>query len=273
MIKYSTFDTQEARTQFQVSAHKPFSHAVLNNLISQSDFDACAEEFLKLGPEHMLPYHSEGFEFDKFVLNKREHMPEKLGALFDEMHSDEFISALERTTGFTDLKCDQLRWGGGLHLTKPGGYLAVHKDFSVLPSTFGDAKQYLRVLNVIGYLTPDWEPGFGGELELWNDAGSECVKTLEPRANRWVIFDTREKFHGHPWPYKGKAPRISVAAYYYQELEVPRDAWHSTVYLKLPWREDSEEYARARRERADASRRYAKFMPQLDLSGASFAVK
>jgi hypothetical protein len=83
---------------------------------------------------------------------------------------------------------------------------------------------------------------------------------IEPKFNRWVLFDTRNNFHGHPYPYKGESPRISIASYYYIRTNVIEEEWTSTVYLKLPWMGESEEYASERKKRADHKLRYTNLL-------------
>jgi hypothetical protein len=75
-----------------------------------------------------------------------------------------------------------------------------------------------------------------------------------------VIFDTRNNFHGHPHPYRGKSPRTSIAAYYYIKTSVLEEEWMSTVYLRLPWMEETEEYSKMREERANHKLRYSNLL-------------
>ena len=187
-------------------------------------------------------------------------MPENLANLFSFLHSGSFVEKVSNITGIPDLLVDDDRWGGGLHMTKKGGYLSVHKDFNVLPTSYKDDLQMLRCVNIIGYLNKNWKDGDGGELEFWKKDGSEGLARIEPKYNRWVIFDTRNNFHGHPYPYQGDSPRISIAAYYYIKTNVIEDEWMSTVYLKLPWMDESEEYKGMREERANHKLRYSKLL-------------
>lgn len=104
--------------------------------------------------------------------------------------------------------------GGGYHLIEPGGYLAMHADFSRSPRT-----GLYRWLNMLVYLNHDWEHANGGQLQLWDDDGP--VKTIEPLFNRTVVFRTSGKsWHGHPEPVVGR-PRRSIAAYFYAEEPPP----------------------------------------------------
>lgn len=97
--------------------------------------------------------------------------------------------------------------GGGYHLIEPGGYLAMHADFSRSPSS-----GLYRWLNMLVYLNHDWGPDDGGQLQLWDDDGPAV--TVQPEFNRTVIFRTSgSSWHGHPAP--NTRPRKSVAAYFY----------------------------------------------------------
>lgn len=104
--------------------------------------------------------------------------------------------------------------GGGYHLIEPGGYLAMHADFSRSPET-----GLYRWLNMLVYLNESWGPENGGELQLWDDEGPAV--TIAPEFNRTVVFRTSgASWHGHPKPVNGR-PRRSVAAYFYAEEPPP----------------------------------------------------
>ena len=51
---------------------------------------------------------------------------------------------------------------------------------------------------------------------------------------------------------------MSIASYYYKEEKIDSEIWKSTDYLKLPWMEESPEYAQARSLRANPKVRYSK---------------
>lgn len=231
-------------------------YAVIDGLFDESLLFECEREFAKIDDTHFVRYSNPMFEYEKYALNNSEMIPENLRLVFDTIHSDEFVEKISEVSGTGKLKTDGKRWGGGLHKTKEGGYLSIHKDFNILPTSYESEKQMVRCMNLIGYINPNWTQGDGGELEFWNREGTQPVVTIEPRFNRWVLFDTRENYHGHPYPYMGKSPRISIASYYYVEETVDESSWMSTQFLRLPWMEETEEYARLRSERADHTRRY-----------------
>jgi hypothetical protein len=242
---------EEAKNRYTAESPK---FVIIDNLFDVEFVLKCQDEFLALEDSEFVHYANPYFEYEKYAMNDQNKMPENLVKLFRYIHSDEFIKSISGVTGIEDLLVDEKRWGGGLHKTKEGGYLSIHKDFNILPTTYNDDKQMLRCINLIGYLNSNWKPGDGGELEFWNSEGA--VEVIEPKFNRWVLFDTRNNFHGHPYPYQGESPRISIASYYYIRTNVIEDEWSSTEYLKLPWMDESEEYSAERKKRADHKLRY-----------------
>jgi Rps23 Pro-64 3,4-dihydroxylase Tpa1-like proline 4-hydroxylase len=232
-------------------------YVVLDNLFNEEFIKKCEREFLDIDEKDFIRYSNPLFEFEKYTLNNSERIPENLKILFDTIHSEEFVKTVSDISGIENLKTDGKRWGGGLHMTKEGGYLSVHKDFNILPTSYSEDFQMLRCMNLIGYLNSNWRKEDGGELEFWDSKGESSKISIEPRFNRWVLFDTRENFHGHPYPYKGKSPRISIASYYYKEERIEESSWRSTQYLKLPWMEESNSYIKEREERSDYKKRYS----------------
>ena len=232
------------------------NHVVIDDLFERDFILECSKEFYEIPKENFIHYQNPLFEFGKSAMNDVGLMPEKLRSLFTFIHSPEFIELVQNITGIKDLLVDEKRWGGGLHMTTKEGYLAVHKDFNILPTSYQEEHQMLRCVNLIGYLNPNWKEQDGGDLEFWDESGETPIVKLEPKFNRWVLFDTRNNYHGHPNPYLGESARISIASYYYIKTKVVEEKWMSTEYLKLPWMEDSEEYRKIRKDRADHKLRY-----------------
>jgi Rps23 Pro-64 3,4-dihydroxylase Tpa1-like proline 4-hydroxylase len=248
-------DTQKETLAKSYASSNP-NYVVIDNLFDEDFIKECEQEFLKISREDFIKYSNPYFEFNKYTLNQREKMPTKLLQLFQFIHSQEFIDFVSSVTAFDHLYVDEKRWGGGLHLTDKGGYLSVHKDFNVLPTSYKEENQMLRCVNLIGYLNSSWKPEDGGELEFWDAEGKGILEKVETAFNRWVLFDTRENYHGHPYPYKGNSPRISIASYYYTKTKIDKNIWSSTQYLKLPWMDDSAEYSEEREKRSNPDIRY-----------------
>lgn len=102
--------------------------------------------------------------------------------------------------------------GGGLHEIHRGGLLRVHVDFEAHPSGLR------RVANLLVYLTPNWQPAWGGALELHERRDGGRIVAIPPNGGRAVLFlTTPDSWHGHPMPLDCPpgVTRRSLALYYY----------------------------------------------------------
>jgi hypothetical protein len=133
--------------------------------------------------------------------------------LVAELNSGPFLASLTALTGIEGLIADGTLTGGGQHQIARGGRLGVHADFPEHPEN-----GLARRLNVIVYLNEDWQPEWGGALELWDADMARCVRRVQPELGRLVVFSTtRTAFHGHPDPLQCPegVTRKSLALFYF----------------------------------------------------------
>jgi hypothetical protein len=166
----------------------------------------------------------------KYALNDWRKLPGAARQALDALASPRVVTFLREVTGIADLRPDPTLRGGGLHKIKRGGRLGVHIDFN------RNKDGSHRRINLITFLNRDWNAAWGGDLELWNDAG--CVRKIPPRFNTTVIFETSGlSWHGHPWPLgcPSSVNRLSLATYYYSDEPSPRALPndHPTLYHPL----------------------------------------
>jgi hypothetical protein len=132
---------------------------------------------------------------------------------FLQLCSEPFLQAIRDITGFPDLIPDPLFQGGGLHESFRGGWLNMHADWTKHP-----ALPLTRRLNLIVYLNRDWDPAWGGALELCDPATMISGARIEPIFNRAALFPTTNKtLHGFPTPISCPPDRSrkSVSVYYW----------------------------------------------------------
>lgn len=164
--------------------------------------------------------------------------PDSIRHVLQAFNSSTFVTFLETLTGIPGLIPDPHFRGGGMHCIVRGGKLGIHADFN-----FYKRLGLYRRLNVLLYLNPDWEPEFGGELELWDGEMKKSVKSYAPLSNRCVIFSTTDtSFHGHPTTLKcpESRSRNSLALYYYTCAKAPEGSAvpHSTLFQRRPETDD-----------------------------------
>ncbi len=110
------------------------------------------------------------------------------------------------------VELDPTTWGGGLHVTEPGGWLNCHLDFDRCPKI----PTHRRALNAIGFLNQEWKPEWGGAFCLYNPAG-EVVKRIYPEPGMVLAFECSDvSYHGVE-KVTGPVERVTLAAYYLAE--------------------------------------------------------
>ena len=210
------FSLSAARESFQQAA--PYRHLVIDGFLDARLALQVAREFPAIDDPRWTRrthYHSK-----KLTLAS---LPETAQLVVDHLHGPETLTWLESLTGVQDLTGDDDLFGGGLHCSPRGGFLDVHTDFTRHPVT-----GHRRALNLLIYLSEDWDPEWGGWLELWDAPVRECVRAIAPTFNRAVLFETHDRsFHGHPDPLTcpPDVARQSLALYYYR----PAKPWDLVV--------------------------------------------
>jgi len=211
-------------------AAQPYPYVVFDDFLCAGPARELARVFP--GPDDPVAwdhYAAPGLEVKLGCSNEERLAPPLRHALHD-LNSRPFIAFLEELTGIEHLLPDPNLAGGGIHLSRQGGHLGIHADFN-----WHERLQAHRRLNLLIYLTPDWKPEFGGELELWNSDATRREQMVEPLFNRAVLFATRsDTFHGHPNPWAAPEGiyRQSIALYYYttQRPEAEVRPAHNTLY-------------------------------------------
>lgn len=142
------------------------------------------------------------------------------------------ISIIERITGIENQLPDNLFYAGGLSVMRNGDFLSPHID-----NSHDQFQKVYRRLNLLYYVSPDWAPENGGNLELWDKQVSEPV-VIASLFNRLVLMET----HSTSWHSVSKVTKINgsrccVSNYYFSE-ESPSPTkeqyYHITSFMARP---------------------------------------
>ncbi len=209
----------------------PSPHIYLADFLEEDVARVLARDF----PHHAAPgwiyykHHNE----NKLGMTLRSMFPAITGKVVDELNSPEFVDWLSDLTGITGLISDPALDGGGLHQATRGGFLNLHADFTA----HHYQKNWRRRVNLIVYLTPNWQDEWGGALEFWNSASKARVARYPSLFNHAVIFNTDDRsLHGFPDPLQcpENTARNSLALYYYTVEDKPRLVMRATDYHARP---------------------------------------
>lgn len=173
----------------------------------------------------------------KNAFDKEEYFGPATLAMFNMLKSEMFTKFLEKLTGIVDLIPDPEYRGSGIHQTLSGGLLDIHADFN----RYAKYDMHRRV-NVFVFLNENWQPGYGGFLELWSKDLKSCGAKISPDMGRFVVFSSTDfSYHGHPHPLScpENRSRRSLALYYYTKTRPTNEcikndcyASHSTLFQK-----------------------------------------
>ena len=218
----------------RVQAAKPFPFFVIDNFLElkfaeevQAAFPSFAD-VERLGHKFMAVN-----ERNKVQVTDSNLFPAPILALHQALAAPDFLDLMSYVMDVPRLIADPELAGGGIHETGPRGLLDVHVDFNYIPE-----RQLHRRLNILVYFNKDWQPEWGGDIELWDKDVKTCHHSLMPVFNRCVVFETSNiSFHGVA---AVRCPegsvRKSFAAYYY--TKEPPAHWtgesHSTIFKARP---------------------------------------
>lgn len=198
----------------------PFDHWVFDDFMPIGLAKQLSKDFVEFNNKDWFEYNNP-LEVKK-TCNNWWDFPPTTYRFIQHLNSPDFIKAIETITGIDGLHHDPGLHGAGWHMHGPGGKLNVHLDYSIHPKM-----DLERKLNLIYYLSEDWDPSWGGNLQFWSGDGKradECVKTVDCKFNRAVLFDTTQN-SWHGFPDRIVCPeghyRKSIAMYY---LTVPGES-------------------------------------------------
>lgn len=154
---------------------------------------------------------------------------EPLGAMSYALQDPLVIREVEAITGIADLVGDPLLYAGGISAMTEGHYLSPHID-----NSHDHERRLYRRINLLYYVSPDWNDAEGGQLELWDPKVTSSVP-VAARFNRLVIMETtRTSFHSVR-TIAGAARRCTVSSYLFSTVSPDgRDYFHITAYSAPP---------------------------------------
>lgn len=192
----------------------PFPHVVIDNFLDENLAQLVADEFPNFNDDFWYDYENP-LEIKK-ACSDWNKFPKNIYSVFFNLLSNDVVSKLSYISD-TKLYADYGLHGGGLHCHKSGGKLNAHLDYSIHPKV-----GLQRKINIILYISKDWNSDWNGSLGLWKhnnetNLPGELIHKIECKFNRALIFDTTmNSWHGLPDPVKcpDNKSRNSLATYY-----------------------------------------------------------
>ena len=226
-------DKQSTDIATRFALREPFRHVVIDDFLSREFAETLLKEFPAF--ERGNAFNESGELGNKSTVERVRELSASYRALDELIKSSAFLDLIGRLTGIEELLYDPFYFGGGTHENREGQDLDPHVDFNRHP-----IENWHRRLNLIIYLNPEWQDGWGGSLEIHTDPSSDenRIKLITPLFNRCVIFETTEtSWHGFsritlPDARKNLSRR-SIALYFYTKDRPAEELadTHSTIYV------------------------------------------
>jgi Rps23 Pro-64 3,4-dihydroxylase Tpa1-like proline 4-hydroxylase len=184
---------EQLRASYTESA--PFPHVVIDNLFAPHILDPLLDEMAQMQDSQWLLVESQPHERIRRMRSAVDLGP--AGAqMVSLVHSAQFLYLLSEITGIWQLLPDPYLQGAGYAQMRRGDFFKVHSDRNVAYDT-----GLSRRLAMIVFLNKAWDPGYNGQLELWNDEATQCNVSVEPAFNRTILFEVADpNYHGVPAP-------------------------------------------------------------------------
>jgi 3,5-epimerase/4-reductase len=200
--------------------NKPFDHIIIPNFLSDEFANLIYNEY----PSDIENWYKYWNPLEvKYAYDNIEKMPLNLNKYFYLVNSEFIVNKISKLSGIKNLEFDPYLHGGGLHCHPKNGRLNMHLDYEKHPRF--ENKQ--RRINIILYMSKNWNEKWNGETQLWNKEMTKCIVKSPVKFNTAIIFRTNE-ISWHGLPDKITCPegtlRKSIAHYYISPLESKSDS-------------------------------------------------
>lgn len=211
--------------QFKNSKEK-IGFFYIDDLLPKEIAEACFKVFPKSSEMRCLKSLRE-FKYVSAQMDKHHKLLEDVLYAFQDKKVVDIIGEI---CSINSLYADESLYAGGISLMAQNNFLHPHLDNS------HDAERLRwRVLNLLYYVTPDWETENGGHLELWPNGPKKEAVTIESKFNRLVVMAT----HDLSWHSVNKVTvdksRCCLSNYYFSESPLrEKDKFHVTKFRGRP---------------------------------------
>lgn len=188
MISHSVLE-RAASLRGVFDSAKPFRHLAIDGFFDAAKIETLIDQFPSFDPDCAI--NEFGGVGGKDVHERISDVGPAYRDLAAYAASDEMSRFLSDATGIPDLIWGgENMYGGGTYENLHGQGLAVHIDFNR-----NEPAGLHRRLNVLLYMSTEWQSEWGGALELPADPRNpedDWYVAFEPFANRVIIHETTE---------------------------------------------------------------------------------
>lgn len=193
------------------AASLPIQHFVIDKLLPQAMAEAIHASF----PAPAQMFERRSLREHKYVAAQMDRYDRQAEEALFGFQDPRVVKLVSSITQLPELLADPQLYAGGISLMAAGNFLNPHVD----NSHNNDRSKY-RVLNLLYYVSPDWQLRDGGHLELWPDGVKRPPLTIESRFNRLVVMSTGPDSWHSVCAVNSAASRCCVSNYYFSSTPI-----------------------------------------------------
>ncbi len=198
-------DAERIKADFQTEKGVRTRFAAIDDLLPEDIARRIAKAFPPVETMRLL----DSFRERKYTSKSLDKYDPLIEAITFAFQDERVIRKVAELTSIEDAVGDPHLYAGGISAMAPGHFLNPHID----NSHDGEQKNY-RVLNLLYYITPEWKPEYGGNLELWDESVLKPVE-IPSLFNRLVLMSTNDKSWHSVNQVKADGVRCCISNYYF----------------------------------------------------------
>jgi Rps23 Pro-64 3,4-dihydroxylase Tpa1-like proline 4-hydroxylase len=140
------------------------------------------------------------------------------------------VDLVSEICSIKDVVPDENLYAGGISLMANKQFLNPHLD-----NSHDKDRNLWRVLNLLYYVTPNWQEEYGGNLEIWPNGLENTPITIHSKFNRLAVMATHNKSLHSVSPVVFEGNRCCISNYYFSKNALlDSDEFHVTSFRGRP---------------------------------------
>jgi len=208
----------------------PYEHIIIPDFLNEDFAEKIYNEF----PTDYQNWYIYNNPLEvKYANDKINDFPINLKNLYYILSTDKCIEYISKLSDIKNLEFDPYLHGAGIHSHPRNGKLNMHLDYEKHPKS-----GKLRRVNIILYMSKNWNKEWNGQTELWDENMEECKAKSNVVFNTALIFKTND-ISWHGLPNEIKCPegifRKSIAYYYVSDFDYKKKEYRNkATYTTRP---------------------------------------
>lgn len=226
IIYQNILDNKQTLKQQYESSKSGIGYFYLDNLLPEE----LALEICNAFPEAKDMVLKKSIREDKYVAAQMNLYNPLLEEIIYAFQNAKIVDLVAEICGLKGAIPDENLYAGGISMMGHKQFLNPHLD-----NSHDKDRKLWRILNLLYYVTPEWEEAYGGNLELWPDGLKNPQITIHSKFNRLAVMATHNRSLHSVSPVTYTGYRCCVSNYYFSHNPVhDDDTFHVTSFRGRP---------------------------------------